>query len=111
MRRPGSSKNLVMTDDEAAKARASNPQNVRQQTDDHQKESDGLLTGKDLASGRGYNAFWGAFLLAWPGLVIGGLVGASNTHEVWRPMADRSVRVAIAPTAKGGAQFTARMSF
>ena len=61
--------------------------------------------------GRGYNAFWGAFLLAWPGLVIGGLVGASNTHEVWRPMADRSVRVAIAPTAKGGAQFTARMSF
>ena len=58
MRRPGSSKNLVMTDDEAAKARASNPQNVRQQTDDNQKESDGLLTGKDLASGRGYNAFW-----------------------------------------------------
>jgi hypothetical protein len=58
LRRPGSSKNLVMTDDEAAKARANNPQNIRQQTDDHQKESDGLLTGKDLASGRGYNAFW-----------------------------------------------------
>ncbi len=58
LRRPGSSKNLVMTDDEATKARATNPQNVRQQTDDNQKESDGLLTGKDLASGRGYNAFW-----------------------------------------------------
>ena len=58
MRRPGGTKNLVMTDDEAAKARAANPQNVRQQTDDNQKTSDGLLTGKDLASGRGYNAFW-----------------------------------------------------
>lgn len=58
LRRPGSVKNLVMTDEEAAKARAANPQNVRQRTDDNQKTEDGLLTGKDLASGRGYNAFW-----------------------------------------------------
>ncbi len=47
-----------MTDDEARKARAGNAQNVRQQTDDNQKLSDGKLDGKDLASGRGYNSFW-----------------------------------------------------
>lgn len=46
-----------------------------------------------------------------PGRVIGGLVGARNKNEAWRPMAERGVRVAIAPTAKGGAQLTARMSF
>jgi hypothetical protein len=56
--RPGSTPNLVMTDEEAAKARAGNAQNVRQATDDNQQLSDGLLTGKDLNSGRGYNAFW-----------------------------------------------------
>jgi hypothetical protein len=58
LRRPGSIKNLVMTDEEAAKARSSNAQNIRQQTDDNQKLSDGKLDGKDLASGRGYNSFW-----------------------------------------------------
>ncbi len=58
MRRPGKTKNLVMTDDEAAKARAENPSNIRQANDDNQKTSDGLLDGKDLKSGRGYNAFW-----------------------------------------------------
>jgi hypothetical protein len=58
LRRPGSSKNLVMTDEEAKKARAGNAQNVRQQTDDNQKLTDGKLDGKDLASGRGYNSFW-----------------------------------------------------
>jgi hypothetical protein len=57
MSRPGG-QNLVMTDEEAAKARAGNAQNVRQATDDNQKLSDGLLSGKDLNSGRGYNAFW-----------------------------------------------------
>jgi hypothetical protein len=58
LRRPGSMKNLVMTDDEAKKARAGNASNIRQQTDDNQKLSDGKLDGKDLASGRGYNSFW-----------------------------------------------------
>jgi hypothetical protein len=58
MRRPGTMKNLVMTDEQAAKARAENPSNIRQATDDNQKTSDGLLDGKDLKSGRGYNAFW-----------------------------------------------------
>src|SRR5574339_479377 len=57
LRRPGNAKNLVMTDEEAAKARASNPQNVRQATDDNQKLSDGKLNGSDLKSGRGYNSF------------------------------------------------------
>ena len=36
MRRPGNTKNLVMTDDEWVKARANNPQNIRQATDDKQ---------------------------------------------------------------------------
>lgn len=58
MRRPGAMKNLVMTDEQAAKARAENPSNIRQANDDNQKTSDGLLDGKDLKSGRGYNAFW-----------------------------------------------------
>jgi hypothetical protein len=58
MTRPGATPNLVMTDAEASKARAGNAQNVRQATDDNQKLSDGLLTGKDLSSGRGYNSFW-----------------------------------------------------
>ncbi len=57
LRRPAG-KNLVMTDAEAKAARAANPQNIRQQTDDNQKLSDGKLNGKDLASGRGYNSFW-----------------------------------------------------
>ena len=58
MTRPGKFKTLVLSDAEEAKARAENPSNIRQATDDNQKESDGLLDGKDLASGRGYNAFW-----------------------------------------------------
>jgi hypothetical protein len=56
--RPSQFKSLVMTDEEAAKARAANPSNIRQATDDNQKITDGLLDGKDLAAGRGYNAFW-----------------------------------------------------
>lgn len=49
--------NLVMTDDEASHAQENNPQNIRQKTDDGQK-GEALLDGKDLNSGRGYNAFW-----------------------------------------------------
>jgi hypothetical protein len=56
--RPGKFKTLVLSDAEEAKARAENPSNIRQATDDNQKTTDGLLDGKDLASGRGYNAFW-----------------------------------------------------
>jgi hypothetical protein len=50
--------NLVLTREEAIQAIASHPQNVRQATDDNQSLEDGLLTGSDLARGRGYNAFW-----------------------------------------------------
>jgi hypothetical protein len=57
LRRPGSMKNLVMTDAENDHARETNPSNIRQKTDDNQSGQK-LLDGKDLASGRGYNAFW-----------------------------------------------------
>jgi hypothetical protein len=56
--RPAQFASLVMNDAQAAKARREHPQNIRQATDDNQKESDGLLNGRDLAAGRGYNAFW-----------------------------------------------------
>ena len=56
--RPAQFASLVMNNEEAAKARRDHPQNIRQATDDNQKESDGLLNGRDLAAGRGYNAFW-----------------------------------------------------
>ena len=56
--RPAKFISLVMGDAEAAKARREHPQNIRQATDDNQKEEDGLLNGRDLAAGRGYNAFW-----------------------------------------------------
>jgi hypothetical protein len=57
MRRPGNTKNLVMTDDEWITARANNPQNIRQATDDKQNANT-ANDGKDLKSGRGYNSFW-----------------------------------------------------
>ncbi|MEZ5936911.1 MAG: hypothetical protein R3C52_01675 [Hyphomonadaceae bacterium] len=56
--RPSQFKSLVMTDTEAEQARANNPSNIRQATDDNQNIKDGLLDGKDLAAGRGYNSFW-----------------------------------------------------
>jgi hypothetical protein len=56
--RPAQFKSLVMSDAEARKAQKEHPQNIRQATDDNQKEADGLLNGRDLAAGRGYNAFW-----------------------------------------------------
>ena len=57
MRRPPSMKNLVMSDAENEHARDTNPSNIRQKTDDNQG-GEKLLDGKDLQSGRGYNAFW-----------------------------------------------------
>jgi len=58
MTRSGKFKTLVLNDVEAEEARKSDPSNIRQATDDNQKTGDGLLDGKDLASGRGYNSFW-----------------------------------------------------
>ncbi len=60
---------------------------------------------------RGISAAAGAVLLALPGLLVGGIVGGQKTHEAWRPIGDRGVRVAIAPTAKRGVQLTATTSF
>lgn len=57
LRRPPNMKNLVMSDAENDHARETNPQNIRQRTDDNQS-GEKLLDGKDLQAGRGYNAFW-----------------------------------------------------
>jgi hypothetical protein len=51
-------KSLILNDAEAEEARKNDPSNIRQATDDNQKTGDGLLDGKDLAAGRGYNSFW-----------------------------------------------------
>jgi len=48
---------LVLSSDEVVRATTDHPQNVRQATDDNLVQGE-LLDGSDLASGRGYNAFW-----------------------------------------------------
>lgn len=53
----------------------------------------------------------GAVVGAVPGLVIGAIVGRSKSREVWRPLADRNVQMAIVPTARRGVKFAGRMSF
>jgi hypothetical protein len=58
MTRAGKFKTLILNDAEAEEARKTDPSNIRQATDDNQTHADGLLDGKDLASGRGYNSFW-----------------------------------------------------
>ncbi len=58
MTRPAKFKTLILSDADAEEARKNDPSNIRQATDDNQKTGDGLLDGKDLASGRGYNSFW-----------------------------------------------------
>lgn len=58
MTRPAKFKTLILNDAEAEEARKNDPSNIRQATDDNQKHADGLLDGKDLAQGRGYNSFW-----------------------------------------------------
>ena len=55
--RPAKMKNLVMTDEEAQKARENNAQNIRQATDDKQNDTT-THDGKELTAGRGYNSFW-----------------------------------------------------
>lgn len=49
----------VLKPEEVAKATQTHPQNVRIATEDiANTPATGLLTGKDLLAGRGYNAFW-----------------------------------------------------
>lgn len=49
--------NLILTDDEIARATQQHPQNVRLATDDNMVAGE-LPDGTDLGRGRGYNAFW-----------------------------------------------------
>ncbi|MEP7209491.1 MAG: hypothetical protein ABI740_01530 [Alphaproteobacteria bacterium] len=59
LERPDRYPNLVLKPEEVAKLTADNPQNVRVATEDiATTPKEGLLTGKDLLAGRGYNAFW-----------------------------------------------------
>ncbi len=59
LERPDRYPNLVLKPEEVAKLTAENPQNVRMATEDiATTPKEGLLTGKDLLAGRGYNAFW-----------------------------------------------------
>jgi hypothetical protein len=78
--RPGQFKTLVLSDAEVKAAEAVHPQNVRQATDDNQKHEDGLLDGKDLDAGRGYNAFW-----IDPGKNYGRVKGSWRTSWIVEP--------------------------
>ncbi|MBI1360879.1 MAG: hypothetical protein GC155_11430 [Alphaproteobacteria bacterium] len=95
--RPANFDSLIMSDDEAAKARADNSWNIRLKTDDNQKLSDGLLTGDDLKKGRGYNAFWidpgnnyanvkGTWRTSW-------IVEPANGQIPYKPEARKEIRV------------------
>ncbi|HTE43147.1 MAG TPA: hypothetical protein VK629_20155 [Steroidobacteraceae bacterium] len=57
LQRPSKFKELVIPAKDIEKETSSHPQVVRQLTDDKQDETT-KLTGGDLNSGRGYNAFW-----------------------------------------------------
>jgi hypothetical protein len=72
---------LVLSDDEAKEAVEKNPLTVRQKTDD-QGSADALTKsdGKDLNSGRGYNAFWVS-----PGDGFGNVKGSWRTSWIVDP--------------------------
>ena len=73
-------KTLVIPADQVEAMTKAHPQVVRQATDDNQKTSDGLLNGKDLAQGRGYNAFW-----IDPGTRFGVVKGETRTSWIIDP--------------------------
>ena len=73
-------KTLVIPPAEVEALTKQHPQVVRQATDDNQKLSDGLLTGKDLAQGRGYNAFW-----IDPGIRFGVVKGETRSSWIIDP--------------------------
>ncbi|HVY89725.1 MAG TPA: hypothetical protein VG942_12700 [Hyphomonadaceae bacterium] len=73
-------KTLVIPPDQVEALTKSHPQVVRQATDDNQKLGDGLLNGKDLAQGRGYNAFW-----IDPGTRFGVVKGEARTSWIIDP--------------------------
>src|SRR5262245_54938259 len=57
LQRPSRFKGPTSPASEIQKETDSHPQVVRQRTDDHQNENT-VRDGRDLGSGRGYNAFW-----------------------------------------------------
>ena len=73
-------KTLVIPPEQVEAMTRAHPQVVRQATDDNQKTSDGLLNGKDLAQGRGYNAFW-----IDPGTRFGVVKGETRTSWIIDP--------------------------
>ncbi len=73
-------KTLVIPPDQVEALTRAHPQVVRQATDDNQKLGDGLLNGKDLAQGRGYNAFW-----IDPGTRFGVVKGETRTSWIIDP--------------------------
>jgi hypothetical protein len=70
---------LVIDPSELAEVTANHPQNVRQATDDGLVQGE-LLTGQDLGSGRGYNAFW-----VDPGTEFGSVRGEHRTSWIVEP--------------------------
>jgi hypothetical protein len=82
LERPDRYPSIFIKPEEVDALTRANPQNVRLRTDDNQKLSDGLATldGKDLAQGRGYNAFW-----IDPGTRFGVVNGQARTAWISNP--------------------------
>ena len=96
-RSPNYSK-LTLDPSEVARATATHPQVVRQQTDDGLDEAT-VLDGSDLKSGRGYNAFWIA-----PGTQFGYVKGSYRTSWIVEP-ADGKI-----PYSAAGREFLAGLA-
>lgn len=58
LQRSGEYSSLIIEAEQVEGLTNAHPQVVRQKTDDGLNPEDGLLDGKDLGRGRGYNAFW-----------------------------------------------------
>lgn len=78
--RPSEFNKLVLTDEEAHHATETNPLTVRQRTDDAGSSTLTKSDGKDLNSGRGYNAFWIS-----PGDGYGNVKGTFRTSWIVDP--------------------------
>jgi hypothetical protein len=89
---------LQLDPQEVAAATAAHPQVVRQQTDDNLDEG-AALDGKDLQSGRGYNAFW-----IDPGTRFGYVKGTYRTSWIIDP-ADGQI-----PYAPAGREYLAALA-
>ncbi len=78
--RPSEFNKLVLSDEEAHHATETNPLTVRQRTDDAGNSNLTKSDGKDLNSGRGYNAFWIS-----PGDGYGNVKGSWRTSWIVDP--------------------------